>query len=62
MVHERLLLECPQCGKGKLIDVAVSEGGIAGPARCDACKADDLLYRTMPRASLLRTRALGGRA
>ena len=62
MVHERLLLECPQCGKGKLIDVAVSESGLAGPAKCDACKADDLLYRTMPRTPLSRSRALGGRA
>ena len=28
MVHERFILECPQCGKGKMIDVAIADSGL----------------------------------
>jgi transcription elongation factor Elf1 len=58
MVRDRFLLECPHCGKGKLIDVAVSSEGMIGPVKCDDCKARDLLHRTMPRASPRRNGAL----
>lgn len=40
--RERLLLECSRCRQAKLIDVAITEDGMLGMARCDACKTDDL--------------------
>lgn len=40
--RERLLLECSRCRQAKLIDVAITEDGMLGTARCDACKTDDL--------------------
>ena len=58
MVHERFIFECPQCGKGKMIDVAISESGLRGPGKCDDCKADDLLHRTRP-GQQTRSRTFG---
>ena len=40
--RERLLLECSRCRQAKLIDVAITEDGMLGITRCDACKTDDL--------------------
>jgi transcription elongation factor Elf1 len=59
MVRDRFLLECPHCGKGKLIDVAISDSGMLGPIKCDDCKARALLRRAMPRAIPIRSGAVG---
>jgi transcription elongation factor Elf1 len=54
MTFDRLILECPHCGKGKYVTVAISETGSMGPVKCDDCKARGLLTRIAPGAQLGR--------
>ena len=56
--RERLLLECSRCGHAKLIDVALTDDGMLGAAKCDECKTDELRFahamRPRPRRPLRR--------
>lgn len=56
--RQRLLLDCSHCGQAKLIDVAITEDGMMGIAKCDACKTDALrvanVMRLRPRRPLRR--------
>jgi hypothetical protein len=56
--RQRLLLDCSHCGQPKLIDVAVTQDGMMGIAKCDACKTDALrvanVMRLRPRRPLRR--------
>jgi hypothetical protein len=54
--RERLLLDCLHCGQAKLIDVAITDDGMMGAAKCDECKTDGLRFahamRRRPRRPL----------
>ena len=56
--RQRLLLDCSHCGQAKLIDVAITDDGMMGIAKCDACKTDELrvanVMRLRPRRPLRR--------
>jgi hypothetical protein len=56
--RRRLLLECSRCGQAKLIDVALTDDGMLGAAKCDECKTDELRFahamRPRPRRPLRR--------
>jgi hypothetical protein len=56
--RQRLLLDCSHCGEAKLIDVAITDDGMMGIAKCDACKTDALrvanVMRLRPRRPLRR--------
>jgi hypothetical protein len=42
--RQRLLLECSRCRRAKLIDVALTDDGMMGAAKCDECKTDQLRF------------------
>jgi hypothetical protein len=42
--RQRLLLECSRCRRAKLIDVALTDDGMMGMAKCDECKTDELRF------------------
>ena len=56
--RQRLLLECSRCRQAKLIDVALTDDGMLGMAKCDECKTDELRFahamRPRPRRPLRR--------
>jgi hypothetical protein len=58
ITRERLLLECSRCERAKLIDVALTDDGMLGIAKCDECKTDELRFahamRPRPRRPLRR--------
>ncbi|MGZ4384677.1 MAG: hypothetical protein ACXVY3_08755 [Gaiellaceae bacterium] len=56
--RQRLLLECSRCRQAKLIDVALTDDGMLGMAKCDESKTDELRFahamRPRPRRPLRR--------
>ncbi len=58
VTRERLLLECSRCRRARLIDVALTDDGMLGSAKCDECKTDELRFahamRPRPRRPLRR--------
>jgi hypothetical protein len=58
ITRERLMLECSRCRRARLIDVALTDDGMLGAAKCDECKTDELrlahAMRLRPRRPLRR--------
>jgi hypothetical protein len=52
------MLECSRCRRARLIDVALTDDGMLGMAKCDECKTDELRFahamRPRPRRPLRR--------
>ena len=52
------MLECTRCRQARLIDVALTDDGMLGMAKCDECKTDELRFahamRPRPRRPLRR--------
>ena len=52
------MLECTRCRRARLIDVALTDDGMLGVAKCDECKTDELRFahamRPRPRRPLRR--------